>query len=327
MSSRRDFITLLGGATAGWPLAARAQQQPKVWRIGMLETISAELNAENLGAFRQGLRDLGYVEGQNFVLEYRSADGDAKRFPNLVAELVRLNVDLIVTKGTPAALAAKNATSTIPVIMSGSGDPVPLGLVASLNRPGSNITGLSGFTPDLDAKRIELLKEAVPAATAIAAFLNMSNPISPIQLKQMEAAAPSLGLRFRSFDVQKTEDIHRAFDAVSRTGEVIIIGLDAVTQANRKMIVEVAATNRLPAIYMAREFIDAGGLMFYGVNFPDLYRRAATYVDKIFKGAKPAGLPVEQPTKFELVINLKTANALGLDVSPLLLARADAVIE
>jgi putative tryptophan/tyrosine transport system substrate-binding protein len=323
---RREFVSLLGGAAATWPLAARAQQ-PKVWRIGMLETISEELNAKNLGAFRQGLRDLGYVEGQNLFLDYRSADGDAMRFPNLVAELVRLNVDLITTKGTPAALAAKNATHTIPVIMSGSGDPVALGLVASLNRPGSNITGLSGFTPELDGKRIELLKEVVPAATVIAAFLNMSNPISPAQLRQMKAAAASLGIRFRLFDVQKIEDIQRAFDAMSRTGEVIIIGLDAVTQAHRKMIVELAAKNRLPAIYTAREFIDAGGLMFYGVNFPDLYRRAATYVDKIFKGAKPADLPVEQPTKFELVINLKTAKALGLDVSPLLLARADAVIE
>jgi putative ABC transport system substrate-binding protein len=175
--TRRELIALLGGTAAVWPLGARAQQQPKVWRIGMLETISAELNAENLGAFRQGLRDLGYVEGKNLVLDYRSADGDATRFPNFVAKLVRLNVDLIVTKGTPAALAAKNATNTIPVIMSGSGDPVALGLVASLNRPGSNITGLSGFTPDLDAKRIELLKEAVPAATAIAAFLNMSIPL------------------------------------------------------------------------------------------------------------------------------------------------------
>jgi putative ABC transport system substrate-binding protein len=324
--TRRELIALLGSTAAAWPLGARAQQR-KVWRIGMLETISEQLNAENLGAFRQGLRDLGYVEGQNLILDYRSADGNAKRFPNMVTELVRLNVDLIMTKGTPAALAAKNATNTIPVIMSGSGDPVGLGLVASLNRPGSNITGLSGFTPDLDAKRIELLKEVVPAATAIAAFLNMSNPISPAQLKQMEAAAPSLGLRFRLFDVQKVEDIQHAFDAVSRTGEVIIIGLDAVTQVHRKMIVELAAKNRLPAIYTAREFIDAGGLMFYGVNFPDLYHRAATYADKIFKGAKPADLPVEQPTRYELVINLKTAKALGLDVPPTLLARADEVIE
>jgi putative ABC transport system substrate-binding protein len=324
--TRRQFITLLSGAAA-WPVAARAQQHPKVRRIGMLETISAELNAENLGAFRQGLRDLGYVDGQNVVLDYRSADGDATRFPNLAAALVRLNVDLIMTKGTPAALAAKNATSTIPVIMSGSGAPVELGLVESLNRPGSNVTGLSGFTPDLDAKRMELLKEVVPAATAITAFLNMSNPISPAQLKQMETAAPSLGLRFHFFNVQKIEDIQRAFDEVSKTGGVIIISLDAVTQAHRKFIVELAAKNRVPAIYSAREFIDAGGLMFYGVNFPDLYRRAASYADKIFKGAKPADLPVEQPTKFELVINLKTAKALGLDVSPLLLARADDVIE
>jgi putative tryptophan/tyrosine transport system substrate-binding protein len=308
---RREFIATLGGAAA-WPIAARGQQQPKVWRIGMLETISAELNAANLGAFRQGLRELGYVEGRNLVLDYRSADGDAKRFPGLVAELIHLNVDLIVTRGTPAALAAKNATSTIPVVMAASGEP--LLVVASLARPGRNVTGLSAVTPDLTAKRVELLTELAPAVASIAAFLNMSNPITSSESKEIEAAVRSKGLRHRLFDVRRGDDIRRAFDAVNREHEAIVVNVDAVTQAYREMIVELAARYRLPAIYGAREFVDAGGLMSYGPSYPDSYRRAATYADKILKGAKPADLPVEQPTKFEFVINLKAVTALGLTV-------------
>jgi putative tryptophan/tyrosine transport system substrate-binding protein len=318
---RRDFITLLGGAVVTWPLTARAQQ-PKVWRIGMLETISAELNAANLGAFRQGLHALGYVEGQNLVLDYRSADGDAKRFPRLVAELIHLHVDLIVTRGTPAVLAAKNATSTIPVVMAASGEP--LLVVASLARPGGNVTGLSAVTPDLTAKRIELLTELAPAVAGIAAFFNMSNPVTSSELKEIESAARSKGLRNRLFDVQQGDDIRRAFDAVNREH---VVALDAVTQAHREMIVELAARYRLPAIYSAREFVDAGGLMSYGTNYPDNYGRAATYADKILKGAKPADLPVEQPTKFELAINLKTAKALGLTVPLIMQMTADEMIE
>jgi len=321
---RREFITLLGGAAAAWPLAARAQQ-PKVWRIGMLETISAELNAANLGAFRRGLRELGYVEGRNLVLDYRSAEGDAKRFPGLAAELIHLNVDLIVTRGTPAVLAAKNATSTIPVVMAASGEP--LLVVASLARPGGNVTGLSAVNPDLAAKRIELLTELAPAVAGIAAFLNMSNPITSSELKEIEAAARSKGLQYRLFDVRQGDDIRRAFDAVNRKQEAIVVGVDAVTQAHREMIVELAARYRLPAIYGSREFVDAGGLMSYGPSYPDNYRRAATYADKILKGAKPADLPVEQPTKFELVINLKTATALGLTVPLIMQMTADEMIE
>ncbi len=321
---RREFITLLGGAAAAWPLAARAQQ-PKVWRIGMLETISAELNAANLGAFRRGLRELGYVEGRNLVLDYRSAEGDAKRFPGLAAELIHLNVDLIVTRGTPAVLAAKNATSTIPVVMAASGEP--LLVVASLARPGGNVTGLSAVNPDLAAKRIELLTELAPAVAGIAAFLNMSNPITSSELKEIEAAARSKGLQYRLFDVRQGDDIRRAFDAVNRKQEAIVVGVDAVTQAHREMIVELAARYRLPAMYAAREFVDAGGLMSYGPSYPDNYRRAATYADKILKGAKPADLPVEQPTKFELVINLKTAKALGLTVPLIMQMTADEMIE
>jgi putative tryptophan/tyrosine transport system substrate-binding protein len=322
---RREFIRLIGSTAVIWPLTAHAQQQTKVWRIGMLETISAELNAANLGAFRQGLRQLGYVEGQNLILDYRSADGDAKRFPGLVAELIHLNVDLILTRGTPAVVAAKNATSTIPVVMAASGEP--LLVVASLARPGGNVTGLSTVNPDLDAKRVELLAELAPAVAGIAAFLNMSNPITSSESKEIEAAVRSKGLRYRLFDVRQGDDIPRAFDAVNMEHQAIVVGVDAVTQTHREMIVELAARYRLPAIYGAREFVDAGGLMSYGPSYPDNYRRAATYVDKILKGAKPADLPVEQPTKFELVINLETAKALGLTVPLIMQMTADEVIE
>ena len=291
----------------------------------MVEPISAELNAANLAAFLRGLQDLGYIEGRNLVLEYRSADGNAALFPGLIAGLIGLNVDLIVTRGTPAALAAKKATSTIPVVMASLGEP--LLVVASLARPGGNITGLSGVVSDLDAKRIELLKEIAPATSGIAAFLNMSNPISAAQLKELETAARSKGLRFRLFDVRKRDDIEPAFDALDTGYDAIVVGLDGVTQAHRALIAELAAKHRLPAIYGGREFVEAGGLMFYGPNFTDIYRRAATYVDKIFKGAKPADLPVEQPTKFELVINGRKAKALGLEIPTGLLLRADEVIE
>jgi len=322
--NRRALIAALGGAAA-WPRVALAQQQPKVWRIGMLETISADLNAANLGAFQQSMRHLGYVEGQNLIIEYRSADGDAKRFPGLVAELVHLNVDLIVTRGTPAVLAAKKATGTIPVVIAASGNP--LLVVASLARPGGNVTGLSSVTPDLDPKRIELLTELDPALASIAVFMNMSNPIFSSELKEFEAAARSKGLRPRLFDVRLGDDIRRAFDAVNREHEAIMVELDAVTQAHREMIVELGARYRLPTMYPAREFVDAGGLVSYGVNYPDLYRRAAIYADKIWKGAKPADLPVEQPTTFEFVVNLKAAKALGLTIPVSFQLSADELIE
>jgi ABC-type uncharacterized transport system substrate-binding protein len=321
--TRRELIITLGGAAA-WPLAARAQQAGKAYRIGMVETISAELNAANLAAFRRGLQELGYIEGRNLVLDYRSADGDARRFPALLSELIALNIDLIVTRGTPAALAAKAATSTIPVVMASLGEP--LLVVTSLARPGGNITGLSGVVSDLDAKRIELLKEMAPATVGIAAFLNMSNPITIAQLKELEPAAQLKGLRFRLFDVRNSDDIERAFDALDK-GYAIVVGLDAVTQAHRRLIAELAAKRRVPAIYGGREFVESGGLMFYGPNFPDIYRRAAVYVDKIFKGAKPGDLPIEQPTKFELIINGLVAKGLGLEVPPSVLLRTDEVIE
>src|SRR6516164_2255599 len=312
---RREFITLLGGAAA-WPLVARAQQGERRRRIGVLETVSVTLNAANYDALRQGLRELGYVEGRNLVIEYRSADGRAGRFPDLATELVRRG-DLIITRGTPAALAAKNVTATIPVVMAASGDPVGTHLVASLARPAGNLTGLSSIVRDLYGKRVELLKEMVPAAALIAGFFNLSNPATPPEWKETETATRSLGLRSLLFDARNGDDIRRAFDAADReSGVALVIQPDGVLQQHRGTITELAAKHRLPAIYAAREFIDAGGLALYGVSYPDLYRRAATYVDRIFKGAKPADLPIEQPTRFELVINRKTAKALGLEVPP-----------
>jgi len=323
---RRDFITLLSSAAA-WPVAARAQQPGRVWRIGVLETVSQALNTTNMDAFQQGLRALGYVEGQNYVLEYRSSDGDADRFLDLATELVRLNVDLIVTRGTPAAFAAKKATNTVPVVMAASGDPLSYGLIASLARPGGNITGLSALTSAF-SKRIELLKELVPTVAQISALLNMSNPGLARQWSEIEKAARKLGIQPQLSDIRKRDDIERAFDAAGKqNANALIIGTDTLTQSNSQFIVDLAEKHRIPALYASSEFIAAGGLFAYGVNYPDLYRTAATYVDKILKGAKPTDLPVMQPTKFELVINLKAAKLIGLTVPPSLLAIADEVIE
>ena len=324
---RRDFITLLG-ATATWPLEARAQPARKVYRIGMLETISETLNAANLAAFRESLHDLGYTERKNFVIEYRSADGRAERFADLATELVDLKVDLIVTRGTPATLAAKTATTTIPVVMAAVSEPFGSGLVVSLARPGGNITGLSSFATMLDAKRVELLREAVPGIARIATFLNMGNPVQSGEWKAIEVAAQSMGIQPQLVDLRRVEDIEPAFRAaIAQHAEALVVGIDAVMQANPRLIAELAAKHRLPAIYASREFVEAGGLLAYSVNYLDLYRRTAIYVDKILKGAKPADLPIEQPIKFELAINLTVAKALGLTVPPTLLARADELIE
>ena len=325
---RREFITLLGGAAVAWPLAARAQQPGKVYRIGLLDMTPAASNAANFDALRKGLRELGYVEGQNLVLDYRSVDGRPERFPQLAAELVRLNVDLIVTRSTQAVMAAKNATGTIPVVMAASGEPVGTRVVAGLARPGGNITGLSAFTSGLITKRLELLLETVAGIRRIAFLHNIENPAVPPQWEELKTVTPSLGLEAQLLDVRKPEDIVRAFNtAVAQRADAILVGNDTVTLANRRQVVELAAKHRLLTMYNSREFIDAGGLMSYGVNYADLYRRAAIFVDKIFKGSKPADLPVEQPTKFELLINLKAAVALGIEVPPTLLARADEVIE
>jgi putative ABC transport system substrate-binding protein len=324
---RRELIAALGSA-AVWPLAARAQQMGKVYRIGMLETISATLNAAAVNAFRQRLGELGYVEGQHFIIEYRSADGRADRFPGLVRELLAEKVDVVVTRGTPAAQAAKNATSTTPVVMAAIGDPVQVGLVASLARPGGNITGLSAVTTDLGAKRFELVRELVPGLARIAVLANLSNDAVRYEWVQVETAVRAVGVQSHVLDVRKPDALGHAFDdASAQRTDALVVMLDGLIQANQQRIIDLAMKHRLPAIYASREFVDAGGLIAYGVSYPDLYRRAATYVDKILKGAKPSDLPVEQPTKFELVINLKTAKALGLTVPQTLQVAADEVIE
>jgi|SRR5262245_1604772 len=327
---RRELVALLGGAAASSvvrPRAARAQAG-KVWRIGMLETTSAQLNAANLDAFRQGLRQLGYVEGQNLAIDYRSADGRLDRIPELASQLVRGKVDVIVTRGTPSARAAKNATATIPIVMAAIGEPVETGLVASLARPGGNVTGLSAFVTELVAKRVELLREVIPRIARLALLDNMTNGSVPPQWEETKRASGALGIEPQLLDVRKPEDIERAFEAaVAQRADALTIGNDSVVIASRRRVAELAAKFRLPAIYATREFVDSGGLLSYAAHYPDLYRRAAAYVDKIFKGEKPAELPVEQPTKFEMVVSLKAAKAIGLEFSPLLLARADEVIE
>jgi putative ABC transport system substrate-binding protein len=322
---RRDFITLLGGAAA-WPLATWAQQAGRTVRVGMLETVSKALKPDDLAAFQQGLRALGYVEGQNLRIDYRSADGRPERFPELAQELVGLNVDVITTRGTPAAFAARNATSTIPIVMAAIGEP--LLVVASLARPVGNITGLSAFVTDLMAKRVELLRDMIPGLSRVGALLNMSNASQPSQWTEIDNTARTIGIASQLFDVRKAADLAPAFENASRQQiGAFIVNIDAVTQENRKLIIELAAKHRLPAIYPSREFVDVGGLITYGVNYPDLYRRAATFVDKILKGTKPSDLPVEQPTKFEMIVNLKTAKLLGLALPPAILLRADEVIE
>jgi ABC-type uncharacterized transport system substrate-binding protein len=322
---RRTFIGLLGGLLAA-PLPAKAQQARKVYRIGILEPIPAAQNSVNLDALRKGLRELGYVEGQNLIIEYRSADGHAERFPDLAAELLRLKVDLIVTRGTPAATAAKNATATIPVLMATMGDP--RAIVASFAHPGANITGVTTFSTELQAKRIELLKELVPNLSRVALLHNMGNPAAPPEWEETKAAARSLGVRAELLDVRSQGDLARGFDhAVRHHVDALVVGADGFTQMHQQTIVELVARNKLPTAYPAREFVEAGGLISYSVNYPELYFRLASFVDKIFKGAKPGELPVEQPTKFELVINLKTARALGLTIPQTLLLRAAQVIQ
>lgn len=303
-----------------------AQPAGKVYRIGILEAIPAERNAANLDALRRGLREMGYVEGRNLVLEYRSADGRAERFPDLAAELVRLKVDLIVTRGTPATRAAKGATETIPVVMATMGNPHPT--VVSFAHPGGNITGMTTYSPELIGKRIELLKELVPSLSRVALLHNMGNPAVPPEWEETKTAARSLGLHTELLDVRNQDDLGRAFDrAVRQHVDGLLIGADGLTQLRQQTILDLVARKRLPAAYPAREFVEAGGLLAYAVSYPDLYFRFARFIDKIFRGANPGDLPIEQPTKFELVVNLKTAKALGLTIPQSILIRADEVIQ
>jgi putative ABC transport system substrate-binding protein len=324
---RRDFITLLGGAAAAWPLAARGQQAGKVFRIGY---ITASVPVPHLrNAFRDGLRALGWIEGKNLVYEDDLyAENRLDRLPELASELLRLKVDVIVADGTLAPLAAKRATSTIPIVLTSAGDPLGSGLVTSLARPGGNVTGLSLMQSDVGGKRLEMLKEVVPQVSRVGILWNAANPYSALVFKEAQSAAQILGVQLQSIEVRSPDDLDPALRALMQQnlGALITVG-DPFVHAYRRRIADFAASNRLPAIYSSREFAEAGGLMAYGAHLADLNRRAAGYVDRILKGATPADLPVEQPTKFELVINLKTAKALGLEVPPTLLARADEVIE
>jgi putative ABC transport system substrate-binding protein len=328
--NRRVFLGTLGGGLLAAPLAAEAQQAAKVARIGYL--VSNLATSPHLTeAFRQGLRDLGYVEGRNLVIEYRDAQGKFERLPTLAAELVALKVDVIVVGNVVTALAAKQATRTLPIVFTAVGDPVGSGLVTSLARPGGNVTGLSALYLELVGKCLELLKQAVPGVSQVAVLWQpgaLPERTEKDLLKEAEGAGRALGVRLQFVEARGPADFDRAFSDMTRARAGALTALPSLRFFNeRKRLVDLAAKNRLPAVYQVREFVDAGGLMSYGPNPADLYRRVATYVDKILKGAKPADLPVEQPTKFELVINLKTAKALGLTIPPSLLGRADEVVQ
>jgi putative tryptophan/tyrosine transport system substrate-binding protein len=323
---RRDLITLLCGAAA-WPLAARAQQASKLPTIGFLGESTPSGQRQWVAAFVQRLGELGWVEGRNVAIEYRWAEGRNERFAELSAEIVRRKVDVIVTQGTPAVLAAKQATTVIPIIFPIAGNPVANGLVASLARPGGNVTGLTNQTADLAGKRLELLREVVPSLRRLAIMANFGNPSVVLDVGEVQAAAGTLGLEVATSEIRRAEDIAPAIEALHGRADALYVAGDPLVTTNRNRIAILAVGARLPTIHANRENIDAGGLMSYGPNLPDLHRRAADYVDKILRGTKAADLPVEQPTKFDLVINLITATALGLEVPPTLLARADEVIE
>ena len=327
---RREFITLLGGAAAAvtWPVRARAQTG-KTSRIGFLGTSSPSLERHLVDAFRQKLRELGDVEGDKIAIEYRWAEGRDSRLPGLAAELVRLKPDVIVTTGTPGTLAAKTATSTIPIVFTSSGNPVTAGLVASFSRPGGNITGFTISGPEMEGKRVQLLKEVVPRLSRVAMLWNSANPAIMDFYQQTRAAAAALGFALQpNVEVRHIDDFKNAFATIaSAKPDAMIVLADRFLLAHRSEIVSFAATSRLPAVYAYRAYVDAGGLISYAANDLDQFRRTAVYVDKILIGEKPADLPFQEPTNFELVINLKTAKALGLDVSLQLQQRADEVIE
>ena len=323
---RREFIAALGGAAA-WPLAARAQQAP-VPLVGILLVSTATANARLLDAFRSGMLELGYVEGRNIRYEYRFADGYLDRLPDLAIDLVRLKPDVIVSAPLPSHIALRQATSTIPIVMANGADPVGFGLVTSLSHPGGNVTGLANFAEVLAAKQIDLLRELIPRLSRIGVLINVTNPLHVPQLRETTAAAAASGIDLMPLEIRSPDELGPAFEALVKDHvEALAVPPDTVFNNFRGRIAELAATMRMPAIYGFREHVEDGGLMSYGPDNRVNYRRAAAYVDKILKGAKPGDLPIEQPTQFELVINLKTANALGLEIPPSLIARADEVIE
>jgi len=325
MSSRREFITLLGGATAAWPLAARAQQPANT--IGFLGASTRSAESQWIAAFVQRLRELGWIDGRNIVIEYRWAEGRDEGFAEIAAEFVRLKVGVIVTWGTPTAIAAKQATSVIPIVVAAMGNPVGAGIVASLAQPGGNVTGLSGMVSDLASKRLELLREVVPSLRRLAVLANIGNPAVILELREVQSVAGALGLEVVTSEIRQSKDIAAVFDVLKSGVDALYVCTDPVVTTNMTPINILAAAARVPTMHARRDYVEAGGLISYGTNFPDLFRRAGDYVDKILRGAKPAEIPIEQPIKFELVINLTTAKALGVDVPSLLLQRADEVIE
>jgi putative ABC transport system substrate-binding protein len=327
MNSRRAFLSA-ALALASARVAAQDKPAPKVHRIGVLDPVSLQANGANMDQFRKGLKELGYSEGANLSIEYLSAEGRSERFARLAGELVRHNVALIVTGGTPATLAAKNASAgRVPVVTATVVDPVETGLVASLARPGGNVTGLAVDTADLEAKRLDLLRALAPGRNRIAAIIDLSNPALGEAWKALQPAAKAQGVELELHDVRKPEDAARAFEAaVARKAGAALVRVGALTQASRRAIVEAAAKHKLPAIYASRQFVDAGGLASYGVNTPQMYYRAAAFVDKILKGAKPADLPMERPARFELVLNRLAAHRLGLVIPPDLLLKSDQVV-
>jgi putative tryptophan/tyrosine transport system substrate-binding protein len=323
---RREFITLVGGAAMGWPLAARAQQPAKLPTIGFLGTTTASAWGPWTAAFVQRLRELGWIEGHNLAIEYRWAEGRSERFAEIAAEFVRLKVGVIVTGGNAAA-AAKQATSVVPIVFVLAVDPVGMGLIASLARPGGNVTGLSNQQADTAGKRLELLREVVPDLRRLAIMANVGFPEAALEMREVQAISKTLGLDVATSEIRRTEDISPAFAALKGQAEALYVTADTLVNNNRIRINTLALGARLPTMYGFRDMVEAGGLMSYGANYSDLFRRAGDFVDKILRGAKPVDLPVEQPTKFDLVINLTTAKALGLEIPATLLARADEVIE
>jgi putative tryptophan/tyrosine transport system substrate-binding protein len=325
---RRAFIGVIAGGLVATPLAAEAQQARKVYRIGFLGNSTEALEANLVGPFREGLRERGYVEGRDLTIEYRWADGAYERFPALIAELIALKSDIIVTAGTPAALAAKRTTTTIPVVMAAVGDPIGTGLVKSLARPGGNLTGLAGIAPDLEGKRLELLTQIVPKLLSVAFLGNPANPLHVTSERQASAAAKALHLKVVFFPVRAEGEFEHAFQAIvgQRSGALIMLA-DRLFLHHRARIVEFTARHRLPAVYAYNELVQAGGLMSFGPSYPEMHRRAAYFVDRILKGARATDLPMEQPSKFELILNLRTARTLGLVIPQEVLQRADQVIE
>jgi putative tryptophan/tyrosine transport system substrate-binding protein len=322
---RRAFIAGLGVA-AVWPLAARGQPR-KLPTIGFLGQSTRSAGSEWVAAFVQRLRELSWIEGRTIAIEYRWAEQREERYNEIAAEFVRLKVNIILTSGTPQVVAAKQATSVIPIVFATAGDPVGNGLVASLARPGSNVTGLSTQSGDIAGKRLELLREVVPGLRRVAVIANISNPFTVLELAEVQAAASALGLEVDKLEIRRAQDITPAFEALKGRADALYVCIDPLVNTNRIRINTLALGARMPTMHGFRDYVEAGGLMSYGANYPDLFRRAADYVDRILRGANPGDLPVEQPTKFDLVVNLTTAKALGLDIAPSLLARADEVLE